>query len=99
MRVQCTKCGETATTKCHIARSVFPTDQIAAVLSYTVWLNEEETELRIKTPEDQDSVIDLLEYLIEQKEHLLHAICDHHWETMEDVDDCQFCRGSHRVGI
>jgi hypothetical protein len=92
----CSKCGETAISKCVIQRSIFPSNHSAAVLSNLYTVKEENIPLingktahvfnvtfRLSGDTEEAALLDLVNWL--QVPDVLKIItCDHHWVIQDE---------------
>lgn len=96
----CTKCGETAGSKCPHQRTVFPTDQMATVLDsalavHVVHLNRKTEAFFNLTIYEKCNRLEAVKVLKERlnvsNNTLKHAFCKHNWvRNSPTLTDCTF---------
>lgn len=99
----CSKCGETAYSKCARSRTVFPSDQGATMLSnITDFVIDRSEKFPAATIEmrymDADKTnVEIIEQMIRnlnfalERGQIAHAVCDHHWVMDSEKCDLDCC--------
>lgn len=95
----CSKCGETASSKCASSRSVFPEDQGATMLSnFTDFEINRDSKfpvglIRMHYMDETQTDVEIIEQMIRnlnfalERGQIAHAVCQHRW--ILDSDKCE----------